>query len=402
MMKKISIVLLALSFCVLQKNEAQSIARSTLCGAGATWSNNTGSLSSTFGQCPGCGTYSTNSGTLTVGFQQPSGKACFTSTFEYTEITDGCGTVFNFNYIGNADPPLVNFEWDFGDDGFPQTSTLASPEGVAFSSTGLKTVNLTITDGACEVMAILDVIVPATGFATNPIVTPVNCAGGENGAIAIDVMGGSPPFSYTWSTGNLSESIDGLTEGDYAYTLTDANGCESTNTASLFALSDTIYFEALTTDETCEGDEDGGIEVAVTGGTPPLSLAWNNGETTPNLSNLRSDNYTLTVTDGNGCTEILEINIGQMCDPAIVDVVSPNGDGINDIWIIEGIESFPDNEVAIVNRWGQEVWRKKGYTNDWAGTNNDGELLPVGAYFYVIMLNNTNNDVLSGSITIVR
>ncbi|MEM9822867.1 MAG: gliding motility-associated C-terminal domain-containing protein, partial [Bacteroidota bacterium] len=64
---------------------------------------------------------------------------------------------------------------------------------------------------------------------------------------------------------------------------------------------------------------------------------------------------------------------------------SPNGDGVNDFFQIRGIERFPNNSVLVFNRWGNEVFRSRGYTNDqgWDG-RWEGKDLPDGTYFYVI------------------
>lgn len=402
-MKKIYTAILYGAFLFASQNiDAQSVVRSTLCGAGATWSNASGSLTSTFGQCPGCGTLSASAGFITPGFQQPDGDTCFTATFGFDANTDVCGTTYDFIYTGNADVNSVDFSWDFGAEGFPESSTLVNPQGVAFSSNGQKTVALKITGGGCTSMATLTLNVPSTGFSSNPIFSNVNCTGGEDGSIQIEVNGGSAPFNYSWSTGEQSASLENLPAGDYAYTVTDATGCKTVNTATVAEPADSISASFTMTSETCQGDEDGSISASVSGGTPPLNLLWDNGETTPSLTNLRAGAYALTVTDGNGCATETVVEVGQMCDPQIEDVISPNGDGINDEWVVDGIESFPDNVVEIFNRWGQKVWNMGGYTNNWTGTNNDGELLPVGAYFYVVKLNNDSNDVLSGSITIVR
>ena len=402
MKKIIYAALFSLGFFASLNADAQTIVRSTLCGAGATWSNSTGALTSTFGQCPGCGTMQGNAGILTPGFQQPNNDTCSTSTFTFVETTDACGTTYNFTYTGNADVNLANLEWDFGPQGFPQTSTLANPQGVSFSSTGFKTVSLKVSLGSCARLSTADLDVPGVGFATNPVSTDVKCFGGSDGSIEITVNGGTPPFNYQWSTGELSASLADLPAGDYAYTVTDAAGCKSVNTATLSEAADSVSVEAITKAETCEGDNDGGIQVTVSGGTPPLNLIWDTGETTPTISNLKSGSHILSVTDGNGCETEVEVLVGQLCNPEIVDVLSPNGDGINDVWTIEGIESFPENEVLIYNRWGQVVWGVKGYANFWAGENGNGDPLPVGAYYYVVKLNNASNEVLSGSITIVR
>ena len=94
--------------------------------------------------------------------------------------------------------------------------------------------------------------------------------------------------------------------------------------------------------------------------------------------------------------------ISSDCDLVVEDVISPNGDGQNDTWRIIGIEQYPNNEVTVFNRWGQQVWKANGYLNDWTGTNKNGEPLPVGAYYYVLKLNDADRQVISGSVTIVR
>lgn len=66
---------------------------------------------------------------------------------------------------------------------------------------------------------------------------------------------------------------------------------------------------------------------------------------------------------------------------------SPNGDGTNDLWIIENIESYPENTVSIFNRWGTKIWGTSGYNNDdnvWNGTGIDGKTVGSGTYFYII------------------
>ena len=63
----------------------------------------------------------------------------------------------------------------------------------------------------------------------------------------------------------------------------------------------------------------------------------------------------------------------------IANVFSPNGDGTNDKWVIPNIQNFADNDLVIINRWGNEVYRSKAYQNNWDGGN-----LSAGTYFYVL------------------
>jgi len=77
----------------------------------------------------------------------------------------------------------------------------------------------------------------------------------------------------------------------------------------------------------------------------------------------------------------------EPCQITIYNGFTPNGDGINDNWVIENIENFPDNKVSIFNRWGNKVWDTKDYNNTsnfWNGQSQTGSVLTSGTYFYVI------------------
>ncbi len=90
----------------------------------------------------------------------------------------------------------------------------------------------------------------------------------------------------------------------------------------------------------------------------------------------------------------------------VYTAISPNGDGINDTLIIEGLETSPNNELFIYNRWGVEVFSKKNYDNSFGGisdgrfTINGSKKLPVGTYFYVLKLKDQRD--LAGAFYINR
>ena len=85
----------------------------------------------------------------------------------------------------------------------------------------------------------------------------------------------------------------------------------------------------------------------------------------------------------------------------IADVMTPNGDGDNDIWWVTNIELYANNEVIIYNRWGSEVYRASGYSNDWDGTFN-GKPLPIGAYYYTLEFNDEEGTNYQGVINLMR
>ncbi|MTI40605.1 HYR domain-containing protein [Fulvivirga lutimaris] len=90
----------------------------------------------------------------------------------------------------------------------------------------------------------------------------------------------------------------------------------------------------------------------------------------------------------------------------IPKLLTPNNDGNNDIWLLEGIENFPDNEVVVVDRWGSEIFKATGYDNQrvvWDGTNQNGKIVPTGTYFYYISVKtNSSNQKKQGFIEIIQ
>jgi len=114
-------------------------------------------------------------------------------------------------------------------------------------------------------------------------------------------------------------------------------------------------------------------------------------------------NYILSITDINGCvtTDNVVITVVPLqYNGMISNLFTPNGDGINDTWYLQDILNFPDNEVFVYNIYGNLVYTKKGYANDWAGTYNGSEL-PDGTYFYVVKFESFEK-IIKGSVDILR
>ncbi|MES2622567.1 MAG: gliding motility-associated C-terminal domain-containing protein [Bacteroidota bacterium] len=116
--------------------------------------------------------------------------------------------------------------------------------------------------------------------------------------------------------------------------------------------------------------------------------------------------YYLTVEDGRGCEDYDSLRIFVRDKPFnkffIPNAITPNGDGFNDVWNISDLERFPDHEVRIINRWGDEVFFAAPYLNDWAGTWK-GDELPGATYYYVIHIKYNGQDVkFDGPLTVIR
>jgi gliding motility-associated-like protein len=86
--------------------------------------------------------------------------------------------------------------------------------------------------------------------------------------------------------------------------------------------------------------------------------------------------------------------------PLVPNAFSPNGDGINDTWVIEYLETYPGAVIEVFNRYGQVVFRSVGYDKPWDGTYK-GQQLPTGTYYYIINPKN-GREQMNGWVVIIR
>ncbi|HWB25635.1 MAG TPA: PKD domain-containing protein [Chitinophagaceae bacterium] len=115
----------------------------------------------------------------------------------------------------------------------------------------------------------------------------------------------------------------------------------------------------------------------------PDAYIDNNTILTPIVNPVADMVYTLTATSANGCTATGNVTVTVLKTPVIPNAFSPNGDGINDKWMINYLDSYPGVTVQVFNRYGQLVFNSRGYSTPWDGTFNN-KPLPVGIYYYVI------------------
>lgn len=130
---------------------------------------------------------------------------------------------------------------------------------------------------------------------------------------------------------------------------------------------------------------------------PVVTLPGNPGSTVTNLT-VGANVLVWSVTNGT-CPPADDDVLITVNDVVLPEAISPNGDGLNDVWVIGGISNL-QNELIVFNRWGEEVYRVKNYQNDWAGTKSNGAELPNDTYFYVLKVE--GYDDFSGYIIIKR
>jgi gliding motility-associated-like protein len=133
--------------------------------------------------------------------------------------------------------------------------------------------------------------------------------------------------------------------------------------------------------------------------TPAAGL--NNPNILQPISRVQEDTwYTLTVTGTGGCSASDSVFVKALNKPEVPNAFSPNGDGINDTWIIKYLDSYPGATVQVFDRYGKAILKSEGYAIPWDGRNN-GNPVPAGVYYYIVDPKNGLKPT-TGSLTIIR
>jgi len=167
----------------------------------------------------------------------------------------------------------------------------------------------------------------------NPLSIVVSCESqicdlAPDGTAQVVPANGTPPYTYLWNTGATTAKITGLAAGFYSATVTDANGCTKTDTCEVVFWNEGIWLMDSTVDVTCFGLENGFSHIGPMSGTPPYTYLWSTGATTQDVFNLAPGNYTVTVTDANGCTNFQNITVEEPSQLTCNAVPTPGACGL--------------------------------------------------------------------------
>jgi len=249
------------------------------------------------------------------------------------------------------------------------------------SNVGAGTYTITVTDNKLCTATKSFIIQNATN--SNPVnlsvasKTDVTCFGGSNGMINLAVSGGTGNFSYKWDNALVTgQNPTGLKAGTYCVTVT--SGTSSSNTCVTITEASEILINLKSTPVTCFGFSNGGLELTVSGGTPPYEYKWSNGATTAIQTGLTAGNYAVTVTDKNGC----------MKSQADLVVTSPSDIKENSRTITK-VTCFGGNDGAIkIATTGGKPPYKFAWSGSSSTTNN-----PTGltAGTYTVTVTDANN-----------
>ncbi len=281
--------------------------------------------------------------------------------------------------------------------------------GLGPDITGLSAGNYscTVTDqGGCSASTIVSVSQPAE--ITINSITAVNASCGmDNGSIIANASGGSSLLTYSWNIGITGMFINNLSAGIYTLTITDANGCSISSSATLLQIPKPTAYAGVN-EVILRGQR---IQLFASGG---LTYSWTPVESlnNPEIYNPVADphqttNYIVTVTDGYGCsaTDSVLITVEE-CDLSeffVPSAFSPNGDGQNDFLFVRGPACISKMKFIIFDRWGEMVFESTDPGYGWDGKFN-GKNLDAGVFVYYLNVNLSNGQSLSrkGNITLLK
>ncbi len=285
------------------------------------------------------------------------------------------------------------------------------PQNTAIA-TGLAGGTYTVTvnaNNSCQATATAVITEPAALSHTINIVQP-GCAV-TTGSATINESGGTGPYIYAWSpSGGNGPAASGLTPGIYTVTVTDSKGCTENISVIITTATAPTLAIANKKDASCFGLSDGTATALATGGIAPYIYSWN---TTPaqnntTATNLAAGNYTVTVTDNNGCTATTSVQISEPANGSCGEVYfpnafTPNGDALNpNFGPMGNVAAITNYQLYVYNRYGELVFASRDPFKRWdglyKGTQLSGSYVWSSTFTYKGQFKRTEQ----GSVMIVR
>lgn len=290
-------------------------------------------------------------------------------------LVNGCNGSAIAAPTGGTEP--YSYEWSDG-----QTTATATD-----LCAGTYTVTVTDANG-CTFTTSVVINPPTCDLEVNVTGTDVSCNGGSDGtATATPItQQNNTPFTYLWNNGATTQSLSGVTAGPYTVVITDSIGCEASGSV---VISEPTELSVTTTvvDEQTFGGCDGSATATASGGTPPYSYDWSDGQTTATASNLCPGTYTVTVTDANGCEETITITVNELLCTGFS--VAVNTDGLS------CFEAGDGSATAVV------TGGTAPFTYSWSngGTSSSISSLDAGTYTVTVTDAVNCSQTVSGNVS---
>ncbi len=209
--------------------------------------------------------------------------------------------------------PTYTYNWNTG----------ATTIGVTGLTAGTYSVIVSDNNGCSSTQSVI-ITQPATVLtSTVSSQSNVNCFGSATGSATVTGAGGIPAYTYNWSSGQTTSAITGLAAGTYNVTVTDVNGCLSTQSVIITQPVASLTITSGSTNAAC-GSSNGTVSITATGGTPTYIYNWSTGQTTTTVTGLTAGTYTIITTDNNGCSQTATVIVPGSPGPSITGKSSTN------------------------------------------------------------------------------
>ena len=255
--------------------------------------------------------------TQTVSIQQPGAVTLSVSSTQ-PSCANNNGTASAFASGGTGS---YTYSWS------PSGQSTATATGLGSSS---YTVIVSDANGCTASSSVL-LSSPSAGTVSVTAQTNVSCNGGSNGSATVSISGGASPYVYSWSNGQTTAAASGFANGNYTVSVTDANGCVSTQT--ILITQPTAISVSVTTSPTQCNAFTGSATAIASGGAGPYSYSWNPyGGNSSTASGLGAASYSITITDANGCVHTVSVTVTSLNGPSAnagSDVTIITGDSVS-------------------------------------------------------------------------
>lgn len=247
-----------------------------------------------------------------------------TASFTFAPQTVCQDADITFTDASTSQDPITAWEWNFGIGASPATANGKGPHQVSYSTPGIKSVALTITnEEGCKVTFVQNItVLPLPEVA--PTVLKDYCGPDDNtGAILLSPTGDGQPYTYDWQGNGVfvaDTSLLNLGSGNYTVVVQTANGCtQSFDFTVEEGLSLAANIDPVTP-PTCNGDSDGSISISIQISNPPVLFDFGNGPQSSNtLSGIPAGTYNVLVVDGQGCEGSFTIEVVDF-PPLVLDI----------------------------------------------------------------------------------
>ena len=261
-------------------------------------------------------------------------------------------------------------------------------DSLAYSNLAAGNYRVVATDSqGCSAFAEVTLENPEAVVGNISVSQDISCNGYADGALSVIAVGGTGALTYQWENGDTTPSIDSLSAGSYSLTITDSQGCSSVDSLDL-SQPELLSYTATFSNPSCVGNNDGSIEIFVTGGTAPYSYDWNGLGSASSLSDLTPDTYGFSVIDINGCLLTSEIVITE---PSAIELIIE----VSNVTCF----GYEDGSLSALVTGGTAP-----YEYSWSGPANSYETNPVNipAGDYDLTVTDANGCSISTTATVTQ